>query len=50
VNQFIVQPEEEVNVMAYITDNFQHGSPVSPEQIRAYVADAFGKQVSSSWA
>jgi hypothetical protein len=35
--------------MAYIADSFQCGSPVSPKQIRADVADAFGKQVSSSW-
>jgi hypothetical protein len=35
--------------MAYITDSFQRGSAVSPKQIRAYVADAFEKQVSSSW-
>jgi hypothetical protein len=44
----IIQPDEEANVMAYITDSFQRGSPVSPKQTRAYVADAFGKQVSSS--
>jgi hypothetical protein len=45
----ILQSDEETNVIAYITDSFQRGSPVSPKQIRAYVADAFGKQVSSSW-
>jgi hypothetical protein len=45
----ILQPDEEANVMTYITDSFQRGSLVSPKQIRAYVADAFGKQVSSSW-
>jgi hypothetical protein len=45
----ILQPDEEENVMAYITDSFQRSSPVSPKQIRADVADAFGKQVSSSW-
>jgi hypothetical protein len=45
----ILQPDEETNVMAYITDSFQRGSPVSPKQIRAYVADAFRKQVSPSW-
>jgi hypothetical protein len=45
----ILQPDEEADVMAYITDSFQRGSPVSPKQIRAYVADAFGNQVSSSW-
>jgi hypothetical protein len=45
----ILQPDEGANVMAYITDSFQRGSPVSPKQIRAYVADAFGKRVSSSW-
>jgi hypothetical protein len=45
----ILQPDEEANVMACITDSFQRGSPVSPRQIRAYVTDAFGKQVSSSW-
>jgi hypothetical protein len=45
----ILPSQEEENVMAYITDIFQRGSPVSPKQIRAYVADAFGKQVSSSW-
>jgi hypothetical protein len=44
----ILQPDKETNVMAYITDSFQRGSPVSPKQIRAYVADTFGKQVSSS--
>jgi hypothetical protein len=43
----ILHPDKETNVMAYITDNFQRGSPVSPKQIRAYVVDAFGKQVSS---
>jgi hypothetical protein len=45
----ILQPDKETNVMAYITDSFQCGSPVSPKQIQAYVANAFGKQVSSSW-
>jgi hypothetical protein len=45
----ILQPDEEANVMVYITDSFQRGSPVSPKQILSYVADAFGKQVSSSW-
>jgi hypothetical protein len=45
----ILQPDEETNATAYITDSFQRGSPVSPKQIRAYAADAFGKQVSSSW-
>jgi hypothetical protein len=41
----ILQLDEEANAMAYITDNFQRGSPVSPKQIRGYVIDAFGKQV-----
>jgi hypothetical protein len=45
----ILQPDEEGNVMVYITDSFQRGSLVSPKQIRAYVADAFGKPVSLSW-
>jgi hypothetical protein len=45
----ISQPDEETNVMASITDSFQRGPPVSPKQIRAYVADAFAKQVLSSW-
>jgi hypothetical protein len=45
----ILQPDEEANVMAYITDSFQRGLTVSPKQIRPYVADAFGKHVSSSW-
>jgi hypothetical protein len=45
----ILQPAEEANVMAYITDSFQRGSPVFPKQIRTYLADAFGKKVSSSW-
>jgi hypothetical protein len=44
----ILQPDEEANVMTYITDSFQRGSRLSPKQIRADVADAFGKQVSSS--
>jgi hypothetical protein len=44
----ILQPDKEANVMAYITDSFQRGSPVSPKQIRDYVADAFGTPVSSS--
>jgi hypothetical protein len=44
----ILQPDGETNVMAYITDSFRRGSPVSQKQIRAYIADAFGKQVSSS--
>jgi hypothetical protein len=35
--------------MACITDSFQRGSPVYPKQIRADVADTFGKRVSSSW-
>jgi hypothetical protein len=35
--------------MVYITDSFQRGSPMSPKQIRAYVPDAFGKQVSPLW-
>jgi hypothetical protein len=39
----ILQPDEEMNVMAYITDSFQRGSPVSPKQIRVYIADAFGE-------
>jgi hypothetical protein len=41
----ILQPDKEANVMAYITDSFQRGSPVSPKQIRDYAADAFGNQV-----
>jgi hypothetical protein len=45
----ILQPDEEANIMAYITDSSQRGSPVFPNQIRAHVAHAFGKQVSSSW-
>jgi hypothetical protein len=45
----ILHPDEETNVMAYITDSFQRGSPVSPKQIRAAIADAFWKQVSLSW-
>jgi hypothetical protein len=45
----VLRPDEEANVMDYITDSFQRGSPVSPNQICAYVADAFGKQMSSSW-
>jgi hypothetical protein len=45
----ILQPDEEANVMAYITGSFQRSSPVSPKQVHAYVADAFGKHGSSSW-
>jgi hypothetical protein len=38
-----------MNVLSYITDSFQRGFPLAPKRIRTYVADAFGKQISSSW-
>jgi transposase len=46
----ILQPNQEAELIAYITSHFQDGSPLSPKQIRQYVSETFGKEVSSSWA
>jgi hypothetical protein len=41
--------DQEATLIAYITDCFQRGAPLSPRQIRSHVQETFEKHVSSSW-
>jgi hypothetical protein len=44
----IPEPDQEAELIAYITSRFQDGSPLSPKQVRQYVSETFEKEVSSS--
>jgi hypothetical protein len=45
----LLSEDQEAQVIAFITSNFEGGSPVSPKQIRLSVSETFAIRVSSSW-
>jgi transposase len=44
-----LSPDHETQLTDHTRTSFESCSPVSPEQVRAYVSETFGTQASSSW-